>query len=99
MTVKLPKNDVILDGRASSDDLGIVRYRWRQRDGKTEGLNMDDERSEVVHVTGLDVGEYRFSLTVVDAEGQRDTDYVTVMVEPGKQVVMAIGLKETSGVI
>lgn len=86
VVVKLPKTDVTLNGRASTDDVAIVRYRWRLREGKEQGLNIEGDRSEDLRVTGLDVGEYKFSLTVVDTAGQRDTDYVSVVVEPGKAV-------------
>ena len=84
LVIKLPSTDALLDGRGSTDDVGVVRYRWRLRDGDSDGVVLDGDRSDVLQVAGLGLGEYKFSLTVSDAEGERDTDYVSVMVEEGK---------------
>ncbi|XP_060566778.1 uncharacterized protein LOC132725621 isoform X26 [Ruditapes philippinarum] len=82
VTIKLPVNYVTLDGSRSSDDLGIVRYRWRMRSGDKSALKMKGDRSPVLRLTDMKPGNYRFSLTVTDAKRLKDTDYVEVTVLP-----------------
>ncbi|XP_052813422.1 uncharacterized protein LOC128240703 isoform X12 [Mya arenaria] len=80
--IQLPVNEVTLDGRRSTDDVRIARYRWRIREGDENAVVMDGDRSAVLQLSNLTEGTYGFSLTVADNEGERDTDYVNVVVKP-----------------
>ena len=80
-----PVDTVILDGSQSSDDVGVVRYHWRQREGDPSVI-MKGNRTEFLTLSNLKPGQYRFTLTVVDGAGQRDTDNVLVTIIAGNIV-------------
>ena len=65
--------EVIFDGSASSDDVGIVSYFWDFQDGTTSDL-------EVVEHTFTAAGDYDVTLTVTDSQGEEDTDTITISV-------------------
>uniref|UniRef100_W5MFC4 KIAA0319 n=1 Tax=Lepisosteus oculatus TaxID=7918 RepID=W5MFC4_LEPOC len=80
----LPNNSVILDGSASTDDQGIVSYRW-VRDGQSPASGdviYGSEHQAVLHLTNLVEGTYIFQLHVTDAKGYSSTDAATVEVCP-----------------
>lgn len=64
-------------GGSSGNDLV---YRWQFGDGRAGGGN------RIAHIY-TDPGTYEVSLTVVDADGDRDTATRSVTVEPGPQPV------------
>lgn len=79
ITVKMPQDTVTLDGSKSSDDIEVIRYQWKQTSG--ENVNMQGKDEEKVTVGSLKGGEYVFTLTVFDADGQTDADDVKVIVK------------------
>lgn len=79
VNIKLPQDFVTLDGGGSTDDVGVVRYQWEQTRGKD--ANMLGKDNALFNLYGLDVGQYTFTLTVYDADGQSDQDDVIVEVK------------------
>ncbi|XP_078544068.1 dyslexia-associated protein KIAA0319 homolog isoform X1 [Lissotriton helveticus] len=74
-----PVDSTILDGSRSSDDRGIVSYHWEKISGPQKAKIENSEKSVSI-VTGLQVGTYRFQLTVQDAEGLSSTNTIAVTV-------------------
>ncbi|XP_058503463.1 dyslexia-associated protein KIAA0319 isoform X3 [Solea solea] len=76
----LPLSGVLLDGRGSTDDRGVVSFHWDVVSGPL-GLKMDGVDQAVATATGLQVGRYTFRLTVSDQEGATDSTLLTVHVQ------------------
>lgn len=79
-TIRLPGNEVILDGKSSYTPEGfITSYKWRQVSGPLSGevVNATDS---VTKVTGLTEGIYKFELEVTNSKGLSATSLVTVTV-------------------
>ncbi|CAL1530068.1 unnamed protein product [Lymnaea stagnalis] len=80
--LQLPVNLVMLDGSRSSDDRGITKYTWK-RDPKSLAagtvVNNSDHQA-ILQLVNLVAGQYLFTLTVEDADGQVSKDSATVMV-------------------
>ncbi|MBK9140287.1 MAG: PKD domain-containing protein [Verrucomicrobia bacterium] len=74
-----------LDGSASTDDFGIVRYEWDFGDG-TKGTN----RAPVISKSWNGVGPWDVTLVVEDASGLRGTNTTTVTFVPGEAPVARI---------
>ncbi len=72
------------DGSGSSDDVGIVDYVWTFTDVTDQELTGETPDYEF-----LSAGEFIVTLTVTDAEGQTDTDTVTIRVVSGNAAPMA----------
>ncbi|MBT3270353.1 PKD domain-containing protein, partial [Candidatus Poribacteria bacterium] len=67
--------ETAFDGSSSTDDTGVVGYAWDFGDGTTaEGV-------AATHVYST-LGTYIVTLTVVDSDGEMDTDQVAVTVVP-----------------
>lgn len=79
VNIKLPQDFVTLDGGGSTDDVEVVRYQWEQTRGND--ANMLGKDNAILNLYGLDVGQYTFTLTVFDADGQSDQDDVIVEVK------------------
>lgn len=78
--VSLPlERPVILNGNGSSDDTGIVAWRWKQIQGPKPS-QIQDAKSQVAKVSGLIPGEYLFQLNITDASNLTSSDNVTVTV-------------------
>uniref|UniRef100_A0A3Q2UM91 Si:ch211-193k19.1 n=1 Tax=Fundulus heteroclitus TaxID=8078 RepID=A0A3Q2UM91_FUNHE len=75
----LPVDRTTLDGSKSSDDQKIAAYRWTQTSGPG-GVKIENADGVVATVTGLQVGAYRFKLTVTDDRQLESSDTVTVIV-------------------
>ncbi|XP_020361234.1 dyslexia-associated protein KIAA0319-like protein [Oncorhynchus kisutch] len=75
----LPVDRTTLDGSKSTDDQNISTYHWKQSKGP-DGVKIENADGAVATVTGLQVGEYEFSLTVTDERKLASTDTVTVIV-------------------
>ena len=65
-----PGTSLTLDGSGSTDDVGISSYSWTSSDGSTY--------SGISPSVSLPVGSTIFTLTVTDAGGKTDTDYVYI---------------------
>ncbi|RYY52573.1 MAG: hypothetical protein EOO09_21010, partial [Chitinophagaceae bacterium] len=99
LQLKLPDNNVLLTGLASSDSSGtLTAYRWRKTSGPRAFLFTDSLAAET-GVTGLEAGVYIFELQVTDNDGQTAVDSVQVRVlakdpSPGtmKRVLVDFGL-------
>ncbi|XP_025091552.1 dyslexia-associated protein KIAA0319-like protein [Pomacea canaliculata] len=81
ITVLLPTESFVLDGRNSTDDKGTLTYKWTQEGGATP-LTLSSSDQAVAIVTGdIKVGEYQFLLTVTDREGQSSSQKLKVTVK------------------
>ncbi|XP_030013693.1 dyslexia-associated protein KIAA0319 isoform X2 [Sphaeramia orbicularis] len=76
----LPVSSVLLDGRGSTDDHGIIRYHWDIVSGPP-GLMLINADEAVATATGLRLGRYVFRLTVSDQQGASDNASLTVRVQ------------------
>ncbi|XP_012590521.1 PREDICTED: low-density lipoprotein receptor-related protein 11 [Condylura cristata] len=81
LVLHLPTNEVILDGRGSTDDHAIVRYEWTLLQGDPS-VDMKVPRSGTLKLSHLQEGTYTFQLTVTDTAGQRSADNVSVTLLP-----------------
>ncbi|CAG9111892.1 unnamed protein product [Plutella xylostella] len=81
--ISLPQTWVTLNGSSSHDDHRIVAYTWHCVDGPTNSTIVGYNES-VANATGLTKGQYVFSLTVLDDNGNSATDNVTVTVTQNK---------------
>ncbi|ELR50997.1 Putative protein KIAA0319, partial [Bos mutus] len=76
----LPVESTTLDGSRSSDDHGIVFYRWERVRGPS-AVEMENFDKAIATVSGLQVGTYHFRLTVKDQQGLSSTTTLTVAVK------------------
>ncbi|KAK3087314.1 hypothetical protein FSP39_004539 [Pinctada imbricata] len=95
-TITLPQLLVTVDGSKSSDDKGIVDYKWtRQSTSQAAGyiLNGSDHQA-VLQLVNLVAGRYSFILTVMDAEGltNSDTASLTVNEDPNSEDLLEMTL-------
>lgn len=74
---------MILNGSASHDDHRIVAYTWRCLSGPTNS-NIISFNESVANATALTKGQYVFSLTVLDDNGNSASDNVSVTVTQSK---------------
>ncbi|KAJ1201160.1 hypothetical protein NDU88_004975 [Pleurodeles waltl] len=77
--LRFPVDSTILDGSRSTDDQGIVSYHWEKISGPRKAKIENSEKAVSI-VTGLEVGTYRFQLTVQDAQGLSSTNIIVVTV-------------------
>ncbi|KAM3965719.1 dyslexia-associated protein KIAA0319 [Aphomia sociella] len=83
MFISLPQTWITLNGSGSHDDHRIVAYTWRCLSGPTNS-NIINFNESVANATALTKGQYVFSLTVLDDNGNSATDNVTVTVNQNK---------------
>ncbi|CAB3253365.1 unnamed protein product [Arctia plantaginis] len=81
--ISLPQTWIILNGSASHDDHRIVAYTWRCLSGPTNS-NIINFNESVANATALTKGQYVFSLTVLDDNGNSASDNVTITVTQNK---------------
>ncbi|GCB77509.1 hypothetical protein scyTo_0018481 [Scyliorhinus torazame] len=79
----LPTDWVLLDGRGSADDQGIVRYEWTLIQGDPL-VDMKSPQPGMLKLSGLREGVYVIQLSVTDTIGQKSDDNVTITVMPAK---------------
>ncbi|MBX3255048.1 MAG: T9SS type A sorting domain-containing protein [Chitinophagaceae bacterium] len=80
IVVTLPQREVMLDGSASHVSVGTIeKYEWKLVSGAS-GVQMDDPSSDILNVSGLNMGEYVFELSVTDSKGLTARDTVKVVV-------------------
>ncbi|KAL1122383.1 hypothetical protein AAG570_003788 [Ranatra chinensis] len=82
-SIALPQTWVTLNGSGSSDDIGIVAWKWDQISGPNKVVFIPVNES-VTNASGLTKGEYRFQLTVIDANDNFASDTVIVTVTQNK---------------
>jgi len=75
--VQLPTNTIEIIANAQDDGL-IVSFKWLQTDGIPVTINPDT--TNVLNLTNLVAGSYRFTLTVTDNDGATATDAVNLTV-------------------
>ncbi|XP_072152328.1 dyslexia-associated protein KIAA0319-like protein isoform X2 [Bemisia tabaci] len=94
-TVILPINFVVLNGSASSDDLGIVKWEWfREPSSLALGtIILNSDKSPIVMLTGLVVGRYVFRLKVTDDHGVSSEDTVSIIVKPDPFLLSLVELR------
>lgn len=81
-TIKLPINDVLLDGSNSSDaDGNIISYQWTKISG-ADKFFIDSSNDAKTLISNLDAGTYLFELSVTDNKGASGKDTVQVIVNP-----------------
>ncbi|KAG7209539.1 hypothetical protein KM043_015619 [Ampulex compressa] len=83
ITIALPETKTVLDGRKSKDDIKIVSYHWEEVSGPSVATFFSANAS-VTNVTKLTKGDYVFKLTVIDDNGNKDSDTVNVKVTQNK---------------
>ncbi|XP_040900735.1 dyslexia-associated protein KIAA0319 [Toxotes jaculatrix] len=81
----LPVSSLLLDGRGSTDDRGIISYHWDAISGPP-GLKLEDVDQAVATATGLREGRYTFRLTVSDQEGATDSASLTVRFQEARSL-------------
>ncbi|XP_045699570.1 low-density lipoprotein receptor-related protein 11 [Phyllostomus hastatus] len=81
VVLRLPADEVTLDGRESTDDHAIVRYEWALLQGDPS-VDMKVPESGTLKLSHLREGAYTFQLTVTDSAAQRSSDNVSVTVLP-----------------
>ncbi|XP_054845750.1 low-density lipoprotein receptor-related protein 11 [Eublepharis macularius] len=81
IVLQLPVDWVILDGRESFDDHGIIQYEWKLLKGALS-VGMKEPQPGTVKLFHLQEGTYVLQLTVTDTAGQRSSDNVSVTVIP-----------------
>uniref|UniRef100_A0A3B3R5N0 KIAA0319 n=1 Tax=Paramormyrops kingsleyae TaxID=1676925 RepID=A0A3B3R5N0_9TELE len=77
--VLLPAPLVSIDGRRSTDDVGVVTYRWEEVKGPPRRSKAFAD-TPLLHLSDLEPGDYTFSLTVMDSDGLSDSTMATVRV-------------------
>ncbi|XP_074939981.1 dyslexia-associated protein KIAA0319 homolog isoform X3 [Phalacrocorax aristotelis] len=75
-----PVESTTLDGSKSQDDQGIVFYHWENISGPSS-VRMENGDKAVATVTGLQVGTYRFRLTVKDQQGLSSASVLSITVK------------------
>ncbi|WP_375324239.1 PKD domain-containing protein [Flagellimonas sp. GZD32] len=76
--------DVVFNGSASSDDLGIASYAWDFGDGVGASTEMNPT------YTYPNVGIYTAILTVTDIEGLTATDQISITVQQPNEAPVAV---------
>lgn len=91
-SVLLPHNSVVLDGRGSTDDLGVERMSWSRGPGSPAAgwVVGGDTSVAVITVAGLVQGTYTFTLTVWDKSDEKDSKDVKVTVKPDPDVLSEV---------
>ncbi|XP_011314056.1 dyslexia-associated protein KIAA0319 isoform X2 [Fopius arisanus] len=83
ITIALPDTRAILNGSKSMDDIKIVSYHWQLVNGPSR-VQFSAANESITNVTKLTKGDYTFKLTVIDDNGNKDSDIVNVKVTQNK---------------
>uniref|UniRef100_A0A8C4WQ52 LDL receptor related protein 11 n=1 Tax=Gopherus evgoodei TaxID=1825980 RepID=A0A8C4WQ52_9SAUR len=90
IVLQSPVDWVILDGRESLDDHGIIQYEWTLLQGDSS-VDIKVPQPGTLKLSHLQEGVYIFQLTVTDTAGQKSSDNISVTVLP--MVHSALGEK------
>ncbi|XP_069763734.1 dyslexia-associated protein KIAA0319-like [Narcine bancroftii] len=74
-----PIESTTLNGEGSTDDQGITSYNWEKMSGSD--VTIEGKDKAVARVSGLQVGMYRFRLTVTDQQGQNSSKMLAITVK------------------
>lgn len=84
--IYLPTNSLNIDGSKSSDPDGtIIAYKWTQTSGPSQAT-LTGNLTSTVAISNLNLGDYKFTLTVTDDSLAIGFDEVVVSVRPPEQV-------------
>ncbi|CAD6999550.1 dyslexia-associated protein KIAA0319-like protein [Ceratitis capitata] len=78
-TINLPRNWVILNGSASTDDIRIKSYLWKQKSGPNTAA-LANSTAVTTNATSLTLGLYEFVLSVTDEDNNTAADSVWIKV-------------------
>jgi len=94
VTVNLPRSIIAINGSESTDDAGIVEYKWIPYDNVPACISaLDDSDSKpVLLLSGLVEGEFNFNLTVYDQQRVSNSTTVTLTVINGQEQLNSIEL-------
>uniref|UniRef100_A0A8C0IYY6 Low-density lipoprotein receptor-related protein 11 n=1 Tax=Chelonoidis abingdonii TaxID=106734 RepID=A0A8C0IYY6_CHEAB len=81
IVLQSPVDWVILDGRESLDDHGIIQYEWILLQGDPS-VDIKVPQPGTLKLSHLQEGVYIFQLTVTDTAGQKSSDNISVTVLP-----------------
>ncbi|MBK6266508.1 gliding motility-associated C-terminal domain-containing protein [Marivirga sp. S37H4] len=79
--ITLPENSVSLHGQVSDPDGNIESTLWEQVDGPNSAV-IDSPNDLSTLISGMEEGNYTFSLTAVDDDGEEVSDNVSITVQP-----------------
>lgn len=85
VTINLPQNWAVLNATASSADLKIHSYLWKQLSGPNVA-NIDKVNSSLTNATGLTIGKYEFQVTVIDEGKFNSSDKMVVTIVQGLDI-------------
>lgn len=82
-TVYLPCDVIIMNGNQSSDDVGIVSYKWvRDQTSLAAGDVIENSDSQpVLKLINMIPGRYLFRLTVTDSQGASSIDTASLIIK------------------
>lgn len=95
--VVLTSDLVVLDGTASTDDVGITSWSWTQVSGTAVTINDANTATASFDAPGV-VGDLVFELEVEDVDAEVDTDQVTIHIALPAPVGISYTLTEMDSV-
>ncbi|KAI8125977.1 hypothetical protein FF38_10153 [Lucilia cuprina] len=93
-SITLPVTAIYFNGNLSSDDLGVVKYKWTREDASLAAgqIVADTDNQPVMILTNLVSGRYVFKLTVSDEQGLTSSDTASVFVHPDPMLLNLVQL-------
>ncbi|PAV91518.1 hypothetical protein WR25_14208 [Diploscapter pachys] len=100
VTVHLPAGIAALNGSESTDDAGIVSYKWAADEMVPASMMILDKTNKqpVLFISGLVVGVHSYNLTVKDQQGEAGSTLVYLTVERGKEDVESVEILMNSNI-
>ncbi len=85
LTITNPLDSVTIAAVATDEDGQIVTWLWTKLSGPSGGTIADADTA-ITQINGLQVGTYRFQITVTDDLGGTATDYMEIVVQSAPPV-------------
>lgn len=79
--IKLPEDSVQLSGSGTDPDGDTLGYNWKFVSGPST-VRIASPQNQTIKLSGLEAGEYYFSLTVTDGRGLQGMDSIRLQVNP-----------------